>query len=129
MRELMKEGPVGIWHETYLVEPGKFECVYGNMPRFGLAAAGDHVKLEGRLAAAAADRRGVMHSMFAMLDVGCRSFNPGMQDVSAPPRDVSARRGAENYDEGKHLNRLAFVAITFLLIHATPANSFVPLPD
>jgi hypothetical protein len=52
MRELMKEGPVGIWHETYLVEPGKFECVYGNMPRFGLAAAGDHVKLEGRLAAA-----------------------------------------------------------------------------
>ena len=34
---------IGIWHETYLVEPGKFECVYGNMPLFGLAAATSHV--------------------------------------------------------------------------------------
>ncbi len=30
-------GEVGIWHETYLIEPGKFETVYGNMPLFGLA--------------------------------------------------------------------------------------------
>jgi len=52
MRELMKEGSVGIWHETYLVEPGKFECVYGNMPPFGLAAASNSVKADGRLAAA-----------------------------------------------------------------------------
>jgi hypothetical protein len=52
MRELMDDGSVGIWHETYLVEPGKYECVYGNMPRFGLAAAGKHVKAEGRLAGA-----------------------------------------------------------------------------
>ncbi len=28
---------VGIWHETYLIEPGKFECVYGNMPPFDWA--------------------------------------------------------------------------------------------
>jgi hypothetical protein len=52
MRELMKDGSVGIWHETYLVEPGKFECVYGNMPPFGLAAASNSVKAEGRLSAA-----------------------------------------------------------------------------
>jgi hypothetical protein len=45
-------GSVGIWHETYLIEPGKFETLYGNMPLFGLAAAGSHVKAEGRLAAA-----------------------------------------------------------------------------
>jgi hypothetical protein len=45
-------GSVGIWHETYLIEPGKSECVYVNMPRFGLAAAAQHVKAEGRLAAA-----------------------------------------------------------------------------
>jgi Domain of unknown function (DUF4188) len=45
-------GSVGIWHETYLVEPGKSKCVYVNMPRFGLAAAARHVKAEGRLAAA-----------------------------------------------------------------------------
>jgi len=46
------KGAVGIWHETYLVEPGKFECIYGNMPCFGLAAATTRVKAECRLAAA-----------------------------------------------------------------------------
>jgi hypothetical protein len=45
-------GAVGIWHETYLVEPGKCECIYGNMPVFGLAAATARVPAEGRLAAA-----------------------------------------------------------------------------
>ena len=33
-------GDVGIWHETYLIEPGQYENVYNNMPAFGLAAAG-----------------------------------------------------------------------------------------
>ena len=51
-RAVGTDGSVGIWHETYLVEPGKSECVYVNMPRFGLAAAAQHVKAEGRLAAA-----------------------------------------------------------------------------
>ncbi len=46
-RAVGADGSVGIWHETYLVEPGKFECVYGNMPQFGLAAAGDHVPAVG----------------------------------------------------------------------------------
>jgi hypothetical protein len=49
------DGTVGIWHETYLVEPGKFECIYANMPRFGLAAAAQHVPAE-RTHSAAADR-------------------------------------------------------------------------
>ncbi|HEX4303572.1 MAG TPA: DUF4188 domain-containing protein [Rhizomicrobium sp.] len=52
MRELAQDGSVGIWHETYLIEPGKFECIYGNMPPFGLGAATAQVKAEGRLAAA-----------------------------------------------------------------------------
>ena len=52
MRELQNEGSIGIWHETYLIEPGKFECIYGNMPPFGLGAASSIVKAEGRLAAA-----------------------------------------------------------------------------
>lgn len=51
-RKIGNDGTVGIWHETYLVEPGKYECIYGNMPLFGLAAATGHVKAEGRLAAA-----------------------------------------------------------------------------
>jgi hypothetical protein len=42
------EGSVGIWHETYTVNPDQFESVYGNMPRFGLAAALEHVEAVGR---------------------------------------------------------------------------------
>jgi hypothetical protein len=49
-RAVGTDGSVGIWHETYLIEPGKSECVYANMPRFGLAAAAQHVKATGRLA-------------------------------------------------------------------------------
>jgi hypothetical protein len=29
-------GDVGIWHETYKISPGNYECVYLNMPAFGL---------------------------------------------------------------------------------------------
>lgn len=39
----ISSGDVGIWHETYLVRAGEFECVYGAMPRMGLALAGRHV--------------------------------------------------------------------------------------
>ena len=42
------DGSVGIWHETYLVDAGKYEAVYGNMPVFGLAAATRHVPAVGR---------------------------------------------------------------------------------
>jgi hypothetical protein len=51
-RAVGKSGTVGIWHETYLIEPGKYECVYANMPLFGLAAAARHVRAEGGLSTA-----------------------------------------------------------------------------
>src|SRR3954447_4218661 len=35
-------GDVGIWHETYRVRAGEYEAIYGNMPRVGLGAAGEH---------------------------------------------------------------------------------------
>ena len=38
-------GDIGIWHETYLVPAGSYESIYSNMPRFGLAVAGDQLKL------------------------------------------------------------------------------------
>ena len=41
------KGIVGIWHETYLINPNQFECVYGNMPLFGLGAAMEHVEATG----------------------------------------------------------------------------------
>lgn len=42
------DGSVGIWHETYIVQANQYECVYGNMPVFGLAAATEHVPAVGR---------------------------------------------------------------------------------
>ncbi len=36
-------GDVGIWHETYLIAPGKYESAYNNMPRYGLGRAGNLV--------------------------------------------------------------------------------------
>jgi len=42
------DGSVGIWHETYQVPAGQYECVYGNMPLFGLAGATTHVPVVGR---------------------------------------------------------------------------------
>jgi hypothetical protein len=41
------DGSVGIWHETYLVPAGHHECIYGNMPRTGLAQAGEHLPATG----------------------------------------------------------------------------------
>jgi hypothetical protein len=46
-RRVGSDGSVGIWHETYLVNAGQFECVYGNMPLLGLAAATAHVPAIG----------------------------------------------------------------------------------
>ena len=38
----MKEarGDVGIWHETYLITPGRYEAFYSGMPPFGLGKVG-----------------------------------------------------------------------------------------
>ena len=40
-------GSVGIWHETYLVQPGQYECIFGNTPRMGLALAGMYMPASG----------------------------------------------------------------------------------
>jgi hypothetical protein len=48
MKEVGGDGTVGIWHETYVVQPGHAEAIYGNMPVFGLAAATRHVPATGR---------------------------------------------------------------------------------
>src|SRR5438552_10467018 len=41
------DGSVGIFHETFLVDAGKYEALYGNMPVFGLASAANHVPATG----------------------------------------------------------------------------------
>lgn len=59
-RAVGTNGDVGIWHETYLVGPGRYESVYVNMPAFGLGlagtlreATGPRATGQGRLAALA----------------------------------------------------------------------------
>ena len=42
-REIGSDGSFGVWHETYRVEAGAYEVMYGNMPQFGLAKATHHV--------------------------------------------------------------------------------------
>ena len=42
-------GDVGIWHETYLVRAGEYECTYSGMPPFGLAKASQTFDVAGKL--------------------------------------------------------------------------------
>ena len=51
-KAISSNGDVGIWHETYTVKPGQFECVYNNMPRFGLSRAYETVPATGQNARA-----------------------------------------------------------------------------
>lgn len=53
MKEVGDDGSVGIWHETYQIDPGKYECIYGNMPAYGLAAATAHVPIAEKTRSAA----------------------------------------------------------------------------
>jgi hypothetical protein len=39
LRLALDDPAMGLWHETYLVEPGTWEGVYVNMPDWGLGAA------------------------------------------------------------------------------------------
>ena len=52
-RTVGDSGDVGVWHETYRVRPGDYECVYNNMPPFGLGRATTLVGAHGRLDGAA----------------------------------------------------------------------------
>jgi hypothetical protein len=52
-RRVGSSGDVGIWHETYLVQAGAYECVYNNMPPTGLGAVSKLVPAAGRKATAA----------------------------------------------------------------------------
>src|SRR5579859_3426807 len=45
-----KRAELGIWHETYMIKPWKFEALYANMPVFGLAATAPTTKRACRVA-------------------------------------------------------------------------------
>ena len=46
-KAVASNGDVGIWHETYVIEPGKYENIYNNMPPYGLGAVGRIVDAVG----------------------------------------------------------------------------------
>ena len=52
-RAVGTDGTVGIWHETFVVPDHGFECIYVNMPRFGLGKIFDLVSAHGKHATAA----------------------------------------------------------------------------
>lgn len=45
---IKNNGDVGIWHETYKVNAGSYECIYNNMPRFGLGKVADLIPASGK---------------------------------------------------------------------------------
>lgn len=47
-------GSVGVWHETYLADPGTYENIYVNMPPFGLGKVGSVYPATGGRQSAAA---------------------------------------------------------------------------
>ena len=61
-RAVASNGDVGIWHETYRVRPGDYECIYNNMPPFGLGKATNLVPASGHLESASGrmSRRGTL---------------------------------------------------------------------
>jgi hypothetical protein len=46
--KIKTNGDVGIWHETYKVNAGNYECIYNNMPKFGLGKVGELIPAVGK---------------------------------------------------------------------------------
>jgi hypothetical protein len=46
-KKIGSSGDVGIWHETYQVRAGEYECIYNCMPPFGLGKVGGHQDATG----------------------------------------------------------------------------------
>ena len=47
-RKIKSNGDVGIWHETYKVREGNYECIYNNMPKYGLGKVGKLIPAAGK---------------------------------------------------------------------------------
>jgi hypothetical protein len=72
-KAVARSGAVGIWHETYRVRPGDYECVYNNMPLFGLAKATKRVEATGSKGTAA----GRMSGNWYEASIHGHRVNPG----------------------------------------------------
>jgi hypothetical protein len=46
--KIKSNGDLGIWHETYKVKAGEYECIYNNMPKYGLGKIGELIPAVGK---------------------------------------------------------------------------------
>ena len=46
--KIKSNGDVGIWHETYKVNSGNYECIYNNMPKYGLGKVAELIPAKGK---------------------------------------------------------------------------------
>jgi Monooxygenase af470-like len=46
-KRVASNGDVGIWHETYKISAGQYECIYNNMPETGLGKVASMVDATG----------------------------------------------------------------------------------
>lgn len=51
--KIKSNGDVGIWHETYKVRASNYECIYNNMPKYGLGKVGELIPAIGNRESAA----------------------------------------------------------------------------
>jgi hypothetical protein len=51
--KIKSNGDVGIWHETYKVNEGNYECIYNNMPKYGLGQIAELIPATGKRESAA----------------------------------------------------------------------------
>lgn len=52
-KNIRSNGDVGIWHETYKVSVGDYECIYNNMPTHGLGKVAELIPATGKRETAA----------------------------------------------------------------------------
>ena len=88
-KRIGSDGDVGIWHETYLVPAGRYDCVYNNMPPIGLGMATSLVPAAGRKATAA----GRAASATVLSGGGPDRPHRGLSRPAATRPRAGARRG------------------------------------
>jgi len=47
-KKMKCNGDVGIWHETYKISAGEYECIYNQMPPYGLGKVGELIPAVGK---------------------------------------------------------------------------------
>jgi hypothetical protein len=90
-RAIGSDGSVGIWHESYLIEPGHSETIYGNMPPWGLARAFGRGQRQRSAADRCSGRTGIEVALIARTTrrgesrLDCASLDLAASEAPLPP--------------------------------------------